>query len=138
MVRLGSLFFCLLILHAFATEDFNEDPIIPSTPEQLATLYASQSYLIGGLISPLSGQLSLSQVDLDVKGSTPFNLSRTYIFPSIPSEFPRHKKNKKSGINITSLTTSEEPTEGGPISLILYLSIFHRGTSVLQIAWVQH
>ena len=95
MVRLGSLFFCLLMLHAFATEDFNEDPIIPSTPEQLATLYASQSYLIGGLISPLSGQLSLSQVDLDVKGSTPFNLSRTYIFPSIPSEFPRHKKKQE-------------------------------------------
>ena len=85
------LLFCFYTLFIFA-EDSPEDNIVLSTPEQIATLYAESSYLIGGLISPLSGQLALRETDLVVKGAQSLNLSHLYIPPSIPSSFPQHKK----------------------------------------------
>ncbi|MCB1106853.1 MAG: hypothetical protein KDK76_02010 [Chlamydiia bacterium] len=83
------------MLRALASEESYEELIIPSSPEQLATLCASQSHLVGGLISPLSGQLSFSQVDLNIKGTTPLSLTRIYIPPSIPGEFPKHEQTPK-------------------------------------------
>ena len=88
---LFGLIFCFYTLLIFA-EDCPEDNIVLSTPEQIATLHAESNYLIGGLVSPLSGQLALRETDLVVKGSQSLNLSHLYIPPSIPSSFPQHKK----------------------------------------------
>lgn len=49
------------------------------------------SYLVGGLINPLSGQPTLRQTDLIVKRAQDIILSRTYVPPYMPCSFPYHK-----------------------------------------------
>ena len=73
-----------------ATEDF-----FSVSPSQAATLSLSQEELIGGLISPLSGNLSMQQTDLIVKGAQEIRLSRTYLAPPMPCLFPQEGKNQK-------------------------------------------
>ena len=85
------ILFCILSIIGFPEENL-EDRIILSTPEQIATLYSEKGHLIGGLVSPLSGQVSLRQTDLIIKGAENLTLTRCYLSPSIPSSFPRHKK----------------------------------------------
>jgi len=83
---------CLFTALVFSNEE--EEPregLFLSTPEQVATLTSEPSYLIGGLISPLSGQPALRQTDLIVKGAQNIVLSRTYLPPYVPCSFPCHK-----------------------------------------------
>ncbi|MCP5491230.1 MAG: hypothetical protein H7A42_09015 [Chlamydiales bacterium] len=91
MRLLLSLLLCIFTVVCFAEENL-EDRIILSTPEQIGTLYSEKSHLIGGLVSPLSGQVALRRTDLIIKGAESLQLTRTYLSPSIPSSFPRHKK----------------------------------------------
>ena len=68
------------------------EDLFPSTPEQIATLTNEPSFLIGGLISPLSGQFALRQTDLVVKGAQNIILSRNYVSLYMPCSFPHHKQ----------------------------------------------
>lgn len=87
------LFFCcVLSLACFAEEE--PQNLLVSTPDQIATLKSSPDYLIGGLISPLSGQLVLSETDLVARGAESVYLTRTYIPPTMPSKVPEHKQNQ--------------------------------------------
>jgi YD repeat-containing protein len=84
---------CLFIAPVFSNTDIEaeaKEEFFPSTPEQVATLSSEPSYLIGGLISPLSGQPCLRQTDCIVKGAQNIILSRIYIPPYMPCSFPRH------------------------------------------------
>ncbi len=94
MRYLLSLICCLLTVGAFSEEE-DQDAFIISTPDQVAALSSEPNYLIGGLISPLSGQPVLRQTDLVVKGAQNLSLSRTYIPPYMPVAFEKHKHNKK-------------------------------------------
>ncbi len=85
------LIFCFQSLFIFA-EDYSGDNVVLSTPGQIATLHASLNDLVGGLISPLSGQLALKKTDLVIKGAQSLYLNHLYIPPCIPSSFPQHKK----------------------------------------------
>lgn len=93
MIRyLIALISFLLTTSVFADEEEQpRDDLFLSTPEQVATLTSEPSYLVGGLISPLSGQPSLKQTDLVVKGAQNIILSRTYLAPYMPCSFPYHK-----------------------------------------------
>ncbi len=91
--RLLVIVCCLLTIHGFSEEE--SEQIILSTPEQVGTFASEPSYLIGGLISPLSGQPVLRQTDLLVKGAQSLSFNRLYIPPYMPSSFPEHKHNRK-------------------------------------------
>ncbi len=77
----------------FGAEELQES-LVPSTPEQVSTLTSEPDYLIGGFISPLSGQPALRQTDMVVKGAQNIVLSRTYLPPHIPSVFQKNKNQK--------------------------------------------
>ncbi len=82
---------CLLSISGFAEEE--QEDLILSTPDQLATLTSEPSYLIGGIINPMSGLPSLSNTDLVVKGAQNIALTRIYIPPQMPCFFTPHKDN---------------------------------------------
>jgi len=89
------LVLCVLKACVFAhEEDFSEELVL-STPDQLASLTSEPSFLIGGLVSPLSGQLSLRKTDMVVKGAQDIVLSRVYIPPYMPTEFVKHEQYEK-------------------------------------------
>jgi len=72
-----------LVLFAFALRVFATpfDEITPSAPEELASLNAD--LLVDGYVSAASGQLSLAQPDLHIKGAQDLMLQRLYIPPQI-------------------------------------------------------
>lgn len=84
------LFCSFLLISAWAEEPSEE--LLLSTPDQFATLISEPDQLVGGLISPLSGQLALKERDLLVKGAQNIALIRVYIPPHMPASFPKHKQ----------------------------------------------
>ncbi len=85
---------CLLSISGFA-EEKEQEHLILSTPDQLATLTSERSYLIGGIISPMSGHPSMSHTDLVVKGAQDIALTRIYIPPHMPCFFPAHENQQE-------------------------------------------
>ncbi len=75
---------------AFAAETVREE-LVPSTPEQIAALTSDDSYLIGGIISPLTGHPVLHQIDFVAKGAENIPIQRTYISSYIPQTFVQAK-----------------------------------------------
>ena len=69
--------------------------LFPSTPEQIGSLSTEIDHLIGGIVSPLSGQPVLRQTDLIVKGAENIQLSRVYIAPFMSTNFERDKWQRK-------------------------------------------
>jgi len=94
-MRVRTLFIisCFFVWPLFADKVSKEEFNL-STPEQIAALTGDSQYLIGGVISPLSGQPVLTQTDLIVRGAQEIVLNRIYIPPNIPSSFNKHKKNQ--------------------------------------------
>ncbi len=92
---LACLASCLLSIPAFPHEEEATEEFFLSSPEQIAALSSEPSYLIGGLISPLSGHPILRQTDLIVNGAQSITLFRTYIPPHIPCSFPQYKYTQK-------------------------------------------
>ncbi len=93
MIRyLIALVCCFLTTSVFSNEEEEpQEDLFLSPPEQIATLTSEPSYLVGGLISPLSGQPALRQTDLIIKGAQSIVLSRIYTPPYMPCSFPHHK-----------------------------------------------
>jgi hypothetical protein len=96
LIALACSFF---IAPVFSNNEEAKEEFFLSTPEQVATLSSEPSYLVGGLISPLSGQPVLRQTDLIVKGAQNIVLSRTYIPPHIPCVFVKKKHNQEQWDN---------------------------------------
>lgn len=94
---------CLVVLiwflfansYVFSEEQETAEDLFISTPEQIVTLRSEPSFLIGGLISPLSGQLVLRNTDLISKGAQNVILNRIYIPPHILCSLPKHKNNQE-------------------------------------------
>ncbi|MDE3046513.1 MAG: RHS repeat-associated core domain-containing protein [Verrucomicrobiota bacterium] len=77
--------FCALSTLLFGQErDFE---IAASSAEQVADLAQDDSSLIGGAVSPLSGQISLRKTDLIAKGAESIPLHRIYIPLSLSPPF---------------------------------------------------
>jgi len=57
------------------------DEVAPSSPEEIASL--NTDLLIDGFVSAASGQLSIAQPDLHVRGAQDLILQRTYLPPQI-------------------------------------------------------
>jgi hypothetical protein len=87
---------CLFATPIFSYDEEAQEEFFPSTPEQIASLSNEPSYLIGGLISPLSGQPTLRETDLIAKGAQSIVLSRVYIPPYVPCSFGKHKHNQEA------------------------------------------
>lgn len=101
-------FFCIIISHAAIAQarmqdsgpidlpsyicDKNDQKDEPSifVPEQLATLSNDAQQLIGGIVSPLSGNPVLREIDFTVIGAQKISLSRVYIAPHMPYRFHKH------------------------------------------------
>ena len=84
----------LLSIRLFSEENEEQDiPIISS--EQIASFLSDDSScLIGGLVSPLSGNIVLKSTDLVARGVEDVSLSRYYLSLGMP-----HFSNKKTGKN---------------------------------------
>lgn len=89
LIALGCLLFAV---PAFSYDEEAKEEFFLSTPEQVATLSSEPSYLIGGLISPLSGSPTLRQTDFIVKGAQELVLSRTYMSPHMPVQLGSEKQ----------------------------------------------
>ena len=96
MMRVATILLCsLFAVFVFAYDEEAKEEFFPSTPEQVATLNERLVELIGGVISPLSGQPALRKTDLVARGAQNVFLSRTYIAPQMPRHFPKRKQNQK-------------------------------------------
>src|SRR5262245_55846324 len=89
--------FCHFLLYSlflnfslFATEEDSKDDPSIFTSEQLSGLTSDEDHLIGGLISPLSGNPCLRQVDFVAQGAQEITLSRVYLSPYMPHSFNKH------------------------------------------------
>lgn len=96
------LLFCLFA--SFSTFASEPEDLLPSyycssneddepslfVPDQLATLTSEANQLIGGIISPLSGNPCLREIDFTVVGAQEIAISRTYIAPHLPGFFHKH------------------------------------------------
>lgn len=89
-----ALYLTFAITTGFGAEPPPEEELIVSTPEEIGS--QSSSFLIKELISPLSGNLSLKQTDLIVRGAQEIRLERTYTSPHIPSSLHDKEKHKKN------------------------------------------
>ncbi len=69
--------------------DSREEPTL-FVPDQLAALTSDTHQLIGGIISPLSGNPCLHQTDFTVIGAQEIPLNRVYIAPYMPYSFHKH------------------------------------------------
>jgi hypothetical protein len=76
---------------AFSEE--NEGALLPSSsPDEIGSLTSDEDLLIEGVVSPLTGQPCMREIDLVARGAENVVLSRTYISPYIPSSFHQNKK----------------------------------------------
>jgi RHS repeat-associated protein len=71
----------LLISLSFNLFAGSFEDITPSSPDEIASL--NSDLIIEGFVSAMSGQISLSEIDLHVKGSQDLLLKRTYVPPQI-------------------------------------------------------
>ena len=78
--------FIFVCLSLFA--EIDEFKLLPSTSEEIATLFTDQSSLIGGVVSPMNGQLCLRAIDVIARGTQDIPLSRIYLPPNLSPPFP--------------------------------------------------
>ncbi len=88
-------FFYLVSLFAEEEKDFPA-----SSPEEISSLNFSE--LIGGVVSPLSGQVVIRKTDLIAKGAQEISLDRIYIPPCRPVVFNLTDKERKDKKNRTA------------------------------------
>ena len=66
------------------------DEITPSSPEEILSL--TSDLLVDGYVSVLSGQISLAETDLRVRGAQDVVLKRTYVPPQILGRYENKDK----------------------------------------------
>ncbi len=62
----------LFVIFALTADE--EIGLVTSTSDQIASLTYTSDFLIGGCVNPLSGQFSLSSIDLIAQGAQEINL----------------------------------------------------------------
>lgn len=81
------------------------DDVSPSTADEIASLNAN--LIVDGFVSAMSGQISISEVDLHVRGAQDLIFKRTYIPPQVLGRY--HDKDEKDrlalGIALLQLNT---------------------------------
>lgn len=83
-------FFVLLVTRLQATELTCTEPDITATLLQ-------EELLVGGVVSPLSGQVVLRELDLEIKGAQALHLTRFFVPHSLHANQPkRHPDTEKS------------------------------------------
>jgi hypothetical protein len=72
-----------LFLFAFSFKIFagSFDDVAPSSPEEILSL--TTDLVVDGFVSVVSGQISISETDLKVRGAQDLNLKRIYVPPRI-------------------------------------------------------
>jgi hypothetical protein len=72
-----------LLLFTFSFRLFagSFDDVVPSSSEEILSL--TTDLLVDGFVSVTSGQISISEVDLTVRGAQDLVLKRTYVPPRI-------------------------------------------------------
>jgi len=89
--------FLLIFTQLFS---FDTDPFLPSSPPERQFSTSSDEYLIGGLVNPASGQISLSATDLVAMGAEPLALTRSYYPPEIKKSYSdNHEEDKHELFN---------------------------------------
>ncbi|MBU4348531.1 RHS repeat protein, partial [Patescibacteria group bacterium] len=81
------VFFLSLFFHINIYAENQEEKIIVSGPEQIATYSLDSELLIGNIISPISGNLNLSQTDLSSNVRQKIEVRKYYNPPFIPQSF---------------------------------------------------
>lgn len=73
----------LLVLMTFSFKLFagQFDDVMPSSPQEIFSL--TTDLLVDGFVSVNSGQISITETDLIVKGAQDLSLKRIYVPPSI-------------------------------------------------------
>lgn len=120
-MRFSFALICLL-LSTFALANQTQDELLVSSPEQIASFSIEQDFLIGGLVSPLSGQPVLRHTDLIVKGAQELLVNRVYVPFYLPYSFPEHKHHKE---------------DWRKLYLYQYLSKNYRGWKIYPHQWLQ-
>ncbi len=90
-----TLICCLFAVPAFSYDDEAKEELFLSTPEQVATLSSEPQFLVGGIVSPLSGSPTLRQTDFVVKGAQELVLGRTYMSPHMPVQLGSEKHDRE-------------------------------------------
>ena len=83
---------CLFAIPALSYDEEAKEETFLSTPEQVAALSSEPGFLVGGVVSPLSGHPSLRQTDFIVRGAQSLVLSRTYMSPHMPVQLAHEKQ----------------------------------------------
>ncbi|MEI6242839.1 MAG: hypothetical protein WCP39_05475, partial [Chlamydiota bacterium] len=104
MFRKALLLF-LFVESLFAIEDNPEETLSSSNPEYVSSL-SYDNLLIGGVLSPSSGQICLKEIDLIANGAQSIELFRYYIPPSIPSTSFHKKSEQNNELFYSYLKTS--------------------------------
>lgn len=85
------LFFLYLLL-PLTLFSLHNDPFLPEAPPERKHSPSFESYLIGGLVNPATGQFSLSSTDLIATAVEPLHLTRHYYPPEVKEEYSEHAK----------------------------------------------
>jgi YD repeat-containing protein len=85
----------LLIFLTFSFRLFagSFDEVVPSTSEEILSL--TTDLLVDGFVSVTSGQISISEVDLTVRGAQNLALKRTYVPPRILGRYEDKEKSDR-------------------------------------------
>ena len=68
------------------------EEIFTTPQEQAASLSCPSDFLVGGVLHPISGQLSIKAIDLIAKGAQDIQLERTYFPGFAPLKDPKKSK----------------------------------------------
>lgn len=96
---------CVFFLYFFSSQIFAEEilnDLAYSAPDQIVAL-SQESYKIGGIVSPLSGQPYLKQTDLIARGAQDIILQRIFI-PQHREWHPKQDKQSYKEMQIPSQT----------------------------------
>ena len=79
----SQILFSFLVSSALFSAPF--DDVTPSSSEEITSLNANLS--VEGFVSPLSGQVSLNETDLLVRGAQDVRLKRSYLPPHVLGKY---------------------------------------------------
>ncbi|MBM3201191.1 MAG: RHS repeat protein, partial [Chlamydiae bacterium] len=89
--------FCYFLLFTIALNAFIfADPFVQDGPVERS--FESSNQLIGGLVNPLNGQISLSEIDLIANGAQNLVLKRSYYAPTLRKEYGITKSSDQAGL----------------------------------------
>lgn len=114
-----SLRWVILLTFSFRLFAGSFDDVTPSPSEEILSL--TTDLLVDGFVSVTSGQISISEVDLTVRGAQDLSLKRTYVPPRIMGRYD--DKDKVDRLALGKELCQLE-TKGWAVHPHLFLEIF--------------